>query len=274
MEEPPVDEIYSRQPRCFERGVPVFIDRQNDAYIENYDQISSDHIASIERGNGNPFIDSKIWTELERNTLVQGGQYVQPGMTVLDVGVGTGRLLSHFPEARRYGIDISINYVQRLVDSGAKVAVGNLEELPYVDGAFDVVFCTDVLEHVENILFAARELVRVTKPGGILIVRVPYKEDLSPYLDKDCPYRLAHLRNFDEHGLRLLFERQIGVTTVRIDYDYSMAPSLFRLAIPRGRTVLTRMISAVVDMAPKLEFAAVRCFFRPVEITMTFCRSS
>ena len=274
MEEPPVDEIYSRQPRCFERGVPVFIDRQNDAYIENYDQISSDHIASIEMGNGNPFIDSKIWTDLERNTLVQGRQYVQPGMTVLDVGVGTGRLLSHFPEARRYGIDVSINYVQRLADSGVKVAVGNLEELPYVDGAFDVVFCTDVLEHVENLLFAAKELVRVTKPGGTLIVRVPYKEDLSPYLGKDYPYRLAHLRNFDEHSLRLLFERQLGLTTVRIDHDYSTVPNLLRVAIPRGKTVLTRMISAAVSKTPKLEFAVVRCLYRPVCITITFCRGS
>ena len=213
MKELVTDEIYSRQPRSFERGVPVFIDRQNDTYVENYDRISSDHIASIERGSGNPFIDSNVWTQIERNTLEQGKQYVQPGMTVLDVGVGTGRLLSHFPEARRYGIDVSINYVERLVDSGAKVAVGNLEELPYVDGAFDVVFCTDVLEHVENLLLAAKELIRVTKPGGVLIIRVPYREDLSQYLQGDYPYRFAHLRNFDEHGLRLLFERQLGLTT-------------------------------------------------------------
>jgi hypothetical protein len=51
-------EIYFREPRCIERGVPMFIDRQHDRYVENYDEMSTDHIAALEEGKGNPFIDS------------------------------------------------------------------------------------------------------------------------------------------------------------------------------------------------------------------------
>lgn len=266
-------EIYSRQPRSIERGVPIFIDRQNDRYVENYDEISTDHIASLKNGKGNPFIDSTTWDQIERNAIAQGKWHIKPGMKILDVGVGTGRLLSHFPEARRYGIDVSINYAERLLDSGAEIAVGKVEELPYIDGAFDVVFCTDVLEHVENLLTASTELVRIVKPDGILIVRVPYRENLSLYLQDDYPYRLAHLRNFDEHGLRLLFERQLGLNAVKIDFDYSTVPALLRLPLPRGRTLLTRVIVAALSTVPKLD-VSVRWLFRPVEITVSFHKAT
>ena len=47
------------------------------------------------------------------------------------------------------------------------------ERLPFVDGAFDRVICTETLEHVDDDSVLARELVRVLKPGGILAVSVP-----------------------------------------------------------------------------------------------------
>jgi hypothetical protein len=128
-----------------------------------------------------------------------------------------------------------------------------------------------VLEHVENLLVAGTELIRVVKPSGTLIVRVPYKEDLAPYLQVDYPYRLAHLRNFDENSLRLLFERQLGLVTARVDFDYSTIPSLMRLPIPRGRTLLTRIVFAAASKMPKLE-SAYRWLYRPLEITVSFQR--
>ena len=273
MNTPGSKKVYSREPRCIERGVPIFIDRQNDRYVENYDEISTDHIASLEQGKGNPFIDSATWDQIERNTIAQGKRHIKRGMKILDVGVGTGRLLAHFPEACRYGIDVSINYAERLLDSGAEIAVGKVEELPYIDGAFDVVFCTDVLEHVENLLTASTELVRVVKPEGILIVRVPYRENLSLYLQDDYPYRLAHLRNFDEYCLRLLFERQLGLNTVKIDLDYAAVPALLRLPLPRGKTLITRLVAAAISALPKLD-VFVRWLFRPIDITVSFHRTA
>lgn len=51
--------------------------------------------------------------------------------------------------------------------------LGSLDALPFLDGAFDAVVCTEVLEHVPRDRAAAAELARVTAPGGILLMSVP-----------------------------------------------------------------------------------------------------
>ena len=50
---------------------------------------------------------------------------------------------------------------------------GNAQNLPFASGCFDRVICSEVLEHVRDPFRAAKELVRVLKPGGVLAVSVP-----------------------------------------------------------------------------------------------------
>lgn len=52
--------------------------------------------------------------------------------------------------------------------------VGDVMALPFADGAFDAVSCEEVLEHVPQPLRAARDLRRVTKPGGLIHIAVPF----------------------------------------------------------------------------------------------------
>ena len=54
-----------------------------------------------------------------------------------------------------------------------EVRVGRLEELPWDDGTFDLITCLDVIEHTPDDITALRELRRVTRPGGFLLVTVP-----------------------------------------------------------------------------------------------------
>lgn len=59
---------------------------------------------------------------------------------------------------------------------GTPDLVVNLDEtarLPFDDAAFDVIICTDVLEHLEHLHRTFDELVRVTAPGGRLIISLP-----------------------------------------------------------------------------------------------------
>ncbi len=51
----------------------------------------------------------------------------------------------------------------------------SLTELPFGDGAFDLVLCCDVLEHIEDDRAALRELHRVVAPGGEVLIRVPLR---------------------------------------------------------------------------------------------------
>lgn len=64
---------------------------------------------------------------------------------------------------------------------------------------------------VEKILF-------VLKKDGIFILRVPYKEDLSGYLEKAYPYDLVHLRSFDEFGLIMLFTKIFKCTVLEYNF--------------------------------------------------------
>jgi SAM-dependent methyltransferase len=78
---------------------------------------------------------------------------------VLDVGCGRKPYYPFFAEASTYvGVDVQENPYADIH--------GPIEQLPVEDGAFDVVLCTQVLEHVEDPQAAVRELHRVTAPGG------------------------------------------------------------------------------------------------------------
>ena len=52
--------------------------------------------------------------------------------------------------------------------------------MPYSDESFDVILCTDVLEHVIDLNLCVAKILSVLKKGGLLIIRVPNREDLQP----------------------------------------------------------------------------------------------
>ena len=108
-------------------------------------------------------------------------RYVQPGATtrMLDCGCGSGgyvRLLR-----KKLGINaIGIEYLEAKVaqakaepDVAPYVAQGNIEHLPFGDAEFDAVLLNEVLEHVPDEVRALREIFRVLKPGGKLILFSP-----------------------------------------------------------------------------------------------------
>jgi SAM-dependent methyltransferase len=81
------------------------------------------------------------------------------GLRILDVGCGVKPYLPFFASAREYvGVDV--------VPNPHADVIAPIEELPFEDGAFDVVLCIQVLEHVDDPARAVRELRRVCAPGG------------------------------------------------------------------------------------------------------------
>ena len=109
------------------------------------------------------------WGELER---------LPPGTTVLDVGCGIGgssRILAQDYDFAVTGITISPQQVKRAgeltpPDVNARFQVDDALALSFPDGSFDVVWSIEAGPHMSDKGLFAKELLRVVKPGGILVV--------------------------------------------------------------------------------------------------------
>jgi SAM-dependent methyltransferase len=86
----------------------------------------------------------------------------------LEVGVGSGRFA--VPFGIRFGVDPSRKLVHMAKHPGIEVVVGEGEHLPYYAGSFDYVLMMTVVCFLDNPLTVFREVNRVLKPGGFLIV--------------------------------------------------------------------------------------------------------
>src|SRR4029078_9982758 len=93
---------------------------------------------------------------------------------------------------------------------GIEVCYSRIEDMPYTENTFDVITCTDVLEHVLDLNLCCSKILSVLKPGGVFIARVPVHEDLRRYLAPDFPYEFVHVRGFTEASLQLFFSRIMG----------------------------------------------------------------
>ncbi len=102
-----------------------------------------------------------------------------PAARVLDVGCGDGR---HIVEAARRGaFAVGLDYDRaELVKARARIGgqhvdlvVGDATRLPFRDGAFDAVICTETLEHLPDDAGAMREIGRLLASGGQLLGAVP-----------------------------------------------------------------------------------------------------
>jgi SAM-dependent methyltransferase len=125
---------------------------------------------------------------------------------ILDVGCGTGAnllMLSEYGEAE--GVDISEDALAFCRERGLdKVRLGAGEELPYEDGTFDLVTAFDVVEHMDDDLAGLREMRRVLRPGGRVLLFVPtfmflwgLQDDVSNHRRR---YRLPALRRVLEQA--------------------------------------------------------------------------
>jgi len=116
-----------------------------------------------------------------------------PDARILDVGAGTAPYREFFQPSRYVTSDWenSIYDVARHSD-----VIGPISELPIADASFHAVIATEVLEHVSDPLAALRELRRVLRPGGQIIITVPFVWELheEPYdFFRYTRYGLQHL---------------------------------------------------------------------------------
>jgi SAM-dependent methyltransferase len=166
---------------------------------------------------------------------------LEAARSILDVGCGIGhwsRVLAPrvATDARLIGVDREPRWVEEAARRTAAAGlserftyrVGVAESLPFDDGAFDVVTCQTLLIHVRDPAAVLREMVRVTRPGGLVIAAEPTNA-ASPMVESialgDPPETTAALTGF-------LVACQRGKTRLGEGDNLlgESLPNLFRLA--------------------------------------------
>jgi SAM-dependent methyltransferase len=143
---------------------------------------------------------------------------VGPGDLLLDAGCGEGRHCFGALErgARVVGLDLDLGSLKRAAGplrvragelrSFGAMLQGDAFQLPFRDRSFDRVICAEVMEHVHDYPAAARELARVTKPGGRIAVTIPTTTSELLYLRLGDDYFESpggHIRIFTPRDLAL-----------------------------------------------------------------------
>ncbi|HEX2221765.1 MAG TPA: class I SAM-dependent methyltransferase [Candidatus Limnocylindria bacterium] len=152
---------------------------------------------------------------------------------ILDAGCGTGLNLASLPEGST-GLDINPRNValirQRLPRHN--VVEGDLEAMPFEDGSFSTVVCTEVLEHVPHPDRALAEIRRVLAPGGRLLGSVPARSWIwrLRFLSSTCPRDEPFHNEYRPAEVRAMLE---GFEGVRVWYSLMRFNVLFAARRPR-----------------------------------------
>jgi SAM-dependent methyltransferase len=145
---------------------------------------------------------------------------VKPGFKILDIGCGSGRHTSAAYQCQNVtAIGVDLNYDDlndarerlglhdRLGEHGGGVwalSAADVKQLPFRDGYFDLVICSEVLEHITPYRKAIREIVRVLRSGSNLVVSVPryWPERICWFLSPAyANSNGGHVRIFKQHPL-------------------------------------------------------------------------
>lgn len=207
-------------------------------------------------------VPSLAWRAGQERRFQMVCRYADPaGKRVLDVGCGVGMYLAAFRRHTPYafGVEVEREWAcqAQVCAAGVVQAVG--EALPFADGSFDLTFSHEVLEHVADDRATLAEMVRVTRPGGRIVLFVPnrlypfethgffwrgrYRFGNIPlvnYLPNPLRNRLVpHVRAYTAGTLRRLLQ---GLP-VRVVVRTVIFPGYDRLA--RRRPVLARLLQAI-----------------------------
>jgi SAM-dependent methyltransferase len=121
-------------------------------------------------------------TERRREWVARQAATIPAGSRVLDVGAGIGQYRPLFDHceyrAHDFGLEPATTGQYTPLDYRSDITA-----IPVPDGSFDAVVCTEVLEHVPEPIAALKEMVRILRAGGLLLISAPLGSHLhqEPY---------------------------------------------------------------------------------------------
>lgn len=162
---------------------------------------------------------------------------LKPNDVVLDAGCGLGRhvrQLARMPELKIFGIDKNAwalsetrKSMETMPDAASKdylVSIADINKLPFADASFDCIICSEVLEHIPDHKNAIKELDRILKPQGTLVVSVPryFAERICWFISRDYYNEEGgHIRIYRKNQLRGMLTSQ-GFKCWKINYKHAL----------------------------------------------------
>ena len=130
--------------------------------------------------------------------------------SIIDIGCGTGSILRALQQrgfSNLHGLELSEFAVDRLGDQGIVMSHGDLLDIPLDAATFDVAVASEVLEHVIRRKRFLRELTRIVKPAGKILIFVP-DDCLGPISEPE------HVIKYNAHSLRAFLNKFLVVESI------------------------------------------------------------
>lgn len=157
-------------------------------------------------------------------------QFQNKLISVLDVGCGWGVTLKHLEKCGHqvWGLDVGMAALNLLDGPGRRLILGDVENghIPNeMHGKFDAVLALDVLEHLDFPELAIKNLIKLTRPGGLIIISVPAMMELWSEFDEIQ----GHRKRYDKKELSYLLESARELEDLRIGYCWPWLVTMARL---------------------------------------------
>lgn len=228
-----------------------------------FDQLAAEYAAKYEH----PATIFSFEKTRRLGLLVEYAQWLEPA-SVLDAGCGPGTVLSvlsrRLPHAKLAGVDLSYSMLrQAQPNSAPKVPLiqSLVEQLPFIDNAFDLISALGVMDYVENPPQFFQTVQRILKPGGCFIFTYPNRESIPRTL-------YTTLRTYFGHSRRAVYATPCKSATVDrwiTDYGFKLIRRHFitysdgLIALPWSVT-MSRKMEKWCDQRPISHYLAWSCF--------------
>jgi len=159
-------------------------------------------------------------------------RHIKSSDVVFEYGVGAGWNLAQLQCAQKIGFDVADHLTERVQALGIKF-VSDLATIP--DKTADVVLCHQTLEHLSDPFKALNQLLRIARPGGHLILHVPWERErrYSQYNPQEPNH---HLYNWNAQNIgNLVTLTGFQINTVQVlTYGYDRFAAVLALKMKMG----------------------------------------
>ncbi len=142
-----------------------FLDALYNKSIAEFDMFAPNFVYRYQRDDGRYIF---IKEAIEKINIEQRS------LSIIDVGCGKGgylrNLVEDAPQNEYYAVDISNRVMEHVDLEGVHKKQGSLLHIPYEDETFDIAYTCEAMEHAIDIPNAIKEMVRVVKAGGYIII--------------------------------------------------------------------------------------------------------